>query len=1130
MLPALLGAGARAAGGQIVKSGGRAMAGKMLGGKKTVKASAIAPKQGEQQQRQRRGGGLVKSPTAAIAKQMAPIKQVSTSKVAKNDHLGIIHEKVLLIENILKGVRDAEKDNVKQKKRAEQDENRANQEKKLEAKDDKPDKKKLKMPPVPQLGIFGWIKRFIGNVVAAIFLSKMVDHVGMLVGFVKVADKILNFVADVGIKLVDALGTMVEFGYKAYDATRGFLQTIGGNGLAQNFDKVMGLVGTALTLATAITLDAAMDAASGGGDGPGLLDFLKFKKGAAAAKGAATAKGTAAAAAGAKGTAAAAGTAGAGGGAASTVGTVGGIAVGTAAAIITGVGLLASALGEGAFQIKKIGKKPIDDAQKEFDKYSWFNPIKYFWGAALGMQKMLLFPLTFTGYALDVIGAPFRYAIELIRFGIMALMGDTEGMKKQRTNLAKFDSRIRESVREMLNMLTLGLAFKEKGSFGNIFGDEKAQAEMTKKYAEGGKVKGSKGKAKRRLASKKKSKKLILKKPPRESIEQLPPMTGEGDDEQQKQNKERAWWDFLGWAGTGEGTPLGPAGQQLAEKTRNVGNELGKNDFFGPILRVTSKVILGQDVDQKDYRRVAMGMNLMINEGLEKGKVQQGMFAFNEGGLSDAAGVRPIDASSWIEDSFGSLMRSERSKDFMGTTGSRLFTGTTSSSADSSSGPADLGDINTSGMGAQGNFGPKTKAFLDAIAFAEGTFHQKNTGYNTHFAFDQTADLSAHPAIIKSGGGYRSDAFGRYQFMSPTWAGIGGAVNPHDGKPFRPGMDMSPANQDKGAVILILRRLNAAGIKATNAEELEKLLEGEGISKRIATAMSGEWASFPNTAGVSAYGQPVKKLARIQEFYTARSGARAAEVSSSSAAPGPVAQNPGALGSGAGDAGVEIAGKLGDYMKANRSKIGVTGSIHQWLPRHPPKFTRSYKSYHNINRALDIGGWSPSSPAGGGADEQAPVIAALIEWNKKNGHNPVELIHGSPAYRNYGSYREYPDAHHHHVHVAYEKGGFTLGKPHLATIGEAGTEFVTDADSTAALRQVAPGLMMALNQARDKSGVERALRQYASYEQGAQQTVVVQNSSTPNEDYESTDSSGSGALMMGSIPSESPFDFLDYQG
>jgi hypothetical protein len=51
--------------------------------------------------------------------------------------------------------------------------------------------------------------------------------------------------------------------------------------------------------------------------------------------------------------------------------------------------------------------------------------------------------------------------------------------------------------------------------------------------------------------------------------------------------------------------------------------------------------------------------------------------------------------------------------------------------------------------------------------------------------------------------------------------------------------------------------------------------------------------------------------------------------------------------------------------------------------------------------------------------------------------------------------------------------------------------------------------MMALNQARDKSGVERALRQYASYEQGAQQTVMIQNSSTPNEGYESKGSSGS---------------------
>ena len=39
------------------------------------------------------------------------------------------------------------------------------------------------------------------------------------------------------------------------------------------------------------------------------------------------------------------------------------------------------------------------------------------------------------------------------------------------------------------------------------------------------------------------------------------------------------------------------------------------------------------------------------------------------------------------------------------------------------------------------------------------------------------------------------------------------------------------------------------------------------------------------------------------------------------------AGSPGALGSGAGAEGEEIAGKLGDFMKANRSKIGVTQDL-----------------------------------------------------------------------------------------------------------------------------------------------------------------------------------------------------------
>ena len=56
--------------------------------------------------------------------------------------------------------------------------------------------------------------------------------------------------------------------------------------------------------------------------------------------------------------------------------------------------------------------------------------------------------------------------------------------------------------------------------------------------------------------------------------------------------------------------------------------------------------------------------------------------------------------------------------------------------------------------------------------------------------------------------------------------------------------------------------------------------------------------------------------------------------------------------------------------------------------------------------------------------------------------SPVELIQGSPAYRVTGSYREYPDSHHHHVHIAYKNGGLTYDKPHVALMGEEGEEIV----------------------------------------------------------------------------------------
>ena len=62
---------------------------------------------------------------------------------------------------------------------------------------------------------------------------------------------------------------------------------------------------------------------------------------------------------------------------------------------------------------------------------------------------------------------------ELVKYPFL----DKAGKEKQRENLTKFDARIREQFRETVNFFTLGLTFKEKGSFGSIYGKENPKKE-----------------------------------------------------------------------------------------------------------------------------------------------------------------------------------------------------------------------------------------------------------------------------------------------------------------------------------------------------------------------------------------------------------------------------------------------------------------------------------------------------------------------------------------------------------------------------------------------------------------------------------------------------------------------------
>lgn len=145
---------------------------------------------------------------------------------------------------------------------------------------------------------------------------------------------------------------------------------------------------------------------------------------------------------------------------------------------------------------------------------------------------------------------------------------------------------------------------------------------------------------------------------------------------------------------------------------------------------------------------------------------------------------------------------------------------------------------------------PEVRSFLNTISYAEGT--PGAAGYQTMFTgkkFDPSKGWQ-HPRQLQRGGGYTSDAAGKYQYLSTTWEGVQKEL----GLP-----DFSPQSQDIGALHLLKRR-----------GALDPLLKGD-----ITTAIhksAPEWASLPTTKGGSYYGQPSKSLTDLQKYYQRQLG------------------------------------------------------------------------------------------------------------------------------------------------------------------------------------------------------------------------------------------------------------------
>ncbi|MDA8131512.1 MAG: glycoside hydrolase family 104 protein [Elusimicrobia bacterium] len=154
-----------------------------------------------------------------------------------------------------------------------------------------------------------------------------------------------------------------------------------------------------------------------------------------------------------------------------------------------------------------------------------------------------------------------------------------------------------------------------------------------------------------------------------------------------------------------------------------------------------------------------------------------------------------------------------------------------------------MADVSSSSAGGAWELPKSVRAFLDTLAFAEGT----NERYNYIFTFATFSSYADHPRTRKCSGKLCSNAAGRYQFLSKTWDGLAPALGLSD---------FTPPNQEKAA-LEIIRRAGAY-----------RLVSGSGVYENFTAALSRlntTWASLPG----SPYGQPTHSTASLWKHYKA---------------------------------------------------------------------------------------------------------------------------------------------------------------------------------------------------------------------------------------------------------------------
>jgi muramidase (phage lysozyme) len=1000
----------------------------------------------------------------------ASVNIVLTKKSIKN--VDIIKTNVVKIESFFKGTLALDKKQLDDKKRDASKKRKEKIETKLETKPNA-ESGKISMPAAPRMGILDFIKNFIGNVLLGYFAVRLIKHLPKIVPIVKFLGNAADFIIDVGGKLLNGLVSFIDWGYKAYDATRGFIKNLGGENFAKGFDKFLGAIDTALFLTTALAGAMAVEALTGDGGDPN----IKPKPGTGGRPKVTTSGG---------------------GGAGKPdirnplrqkpkVTTGGGSKLRLPKGLKARGGLLGL-----VFLIPDLIESGMLVSQGR-GKDGIRTLISAVSGVAAGMAAYAGVIAGAAALGITGVGIPAAIALAVSGFGASYLAGAAA-----------------------YNLTEAGLR-----KMGLVDNDPKTGKPYT--YRSGGITRGGKSQrgARRTISkgSRGKYKRVVARKPG--EIEIKPGADVGGED--------KIFGIFP--------NPL-KAAQRMVDAVnpfgvvKTAGEDLGKTDYFGPILAITSKITLGQKPSQRDYENVGLGINMLIAKGIQDKQLKGGVVAaFAEGGLVDpdvlSAAETGGDISNWVAKTFQGEIESNAQKTLrmIRENAEKKKTETTETPP---SPEIEMETMTTGGGTADTSLNPHRRAFLDTLAYAEGTANYPNTGYNTMFTGKQFAEYKDHPRKIQVSGRYRSDAAGRYQFLSTTWDGLGLS-------------DFSPANQDRGALKLLAPHVITAIDKGD-----------------FATAFHGArktWASLPGAG----YGQPEKKMKTLVGYANSRLEK----------------YQKGQIGKPVTDTYQGLSGEIGGSGKFIQGNSGASEGIHFHIgpgknPGSRPDpayrsdargaaakaltyFIGQGKSVYDGRRGVyySKGNYGAQVAAAqkaheddggstGGIDMQVggagagptklpfPLKVSSMAY-RPGGFGVSAKIDGSNSFVAHGRYDEKGGvAPQEGRYRAYAKGGETLNGPHLAMIGEKGREIVIDNDSVESHPQVKE-MLLAINQASNYQGVLNAIRQYAPYDAMSPQTIFIPSPSTPEEDEYDSGMSGGVAFMPIGGGGDDPFATL-YQG